>query len=154
MFIPTGELVAQCSLRLLKPACYLDQRWSEEPLDKQTRRSVNLLHSLTVPPAKGTPPPGPSPDPFPAPTFAYCFPLLARAVEKGAEVVGGDQEIIVKVLDVMSRHAKLRAETEVQDTEEGGQYDEVSRCRNQSSYYLREVVSVSKMKRCWVFHVV
>ena len=105
-----GELLSQCCLRLLQPACALATRWSDEPLSQQTRRCVVLVHALS------------SNHPFPAPTLAYMFPLLQRAVDGGGEVVGGDHDVIIKVLNVLSIHAQLRSEHEVV---EGEAVDEV-----------------------------
>lgn len=42
-------LVGHVTLRLLKPECDLDQSWEEEDLDTAAQRTVQLLHSHTVP---------------------------------------------------------------------------------------------------------
>ena len=42
-------LVGHVTLRLVKPECELDEAWSQEDLDTATQRSVQLLHSHTVP---------------------------------------------------------------------------------------------------------
>lgn len=41
--------VGHVTLRLLKPECDLDQAWEEEDLDTAAQRTIQLLHSHTVP---------------------------------------------------------------------------------------------------------
>lgn len=42
-------LVGHVTLRLLKPACALDEAWEQEDLDTAALRTILLLHSHTVP---------------------------------------------------------------------------------------------------------
>lgn len=42
-------LVGHVTLRLLKPACDLDEAWEQEDLDTAALRTILLLHSHTVP---------------------------------------------------------------------------------------------------------
>lgn len=42
-------LVGHVTLRLLKPECDLDEAWEEEDLDTAAQRTIQLLHSHTVP---------------------------------------------------------------------------------------------------------
>lgn len=45
----SGCLVGNVTLRLLKPACSLDDAWCQEELQTATARAVCLLRSRTVP---------------------------------------------------------------------------------------------------------
>lgn len=47
-FFP-AVLVGHVTLRLLKPACDLDEAWEQEDLDTAAFRTILLLHSHTVP---------------------------------------------------------------------------------------------------------
>lgn len=47
-FFP-AVLVGHVTLRLLKPACDLDEAWEQEDLDTAVLRTILLLHSHTVP---------------------------------------------------------------------------------------------------------
>lgn len=49
------------TLRLLKPACRLDEAWEQEDLDAAALRTILLLHGHTVPQreAKGSGEPAP-----------------------------------------------------------------------------------------------
>lgn len=42
-------LVGHVTLRLLKPACDLDEAWEQEDLDAAALRTILLLHNHTVP---------------------------------------------------------------------------------------------------------
>lgn len=42
-------LVGHVTLRLLKPACDLEEAWEQEDLDTAALRTILLLHSHTVP---------------------------------------------------------------------------------------------------------
>lgn len=48
-FIFLAVLVGHVTLRLLKPACALDEAWEQEDLDTAALRTILLLHSHTVP---------------------------------------------------------------------------------------------------------
>ncbi|XP_039627562.1 eIF-2-alpha kinase activator GCN1 isoform X1 [Polypterus senegalus] len=108
-----GLLVGHVTLRLMKPACDLDERWCEEDLGKATVRAVNLLHSQTVVhrDVKGTS----DASPLAGPAFAFCFPFLKIIL---TETVNKDEEeeaLLVKALQVISQHAQLRSCTTLQD---------------------------------------
>lgn len=96
----SAQLVANCTLRLLHPACSLAPAWSEEPLRQQTVRSINHLHDLTM--TTGN-------HPLPAPTLAYVLPLLQRALECGGQAVGGNDDIMSRILEILAAHAKCRS---------------------------------------------
>lgn len=42
-------LVGHVTLRLVKPACDLDEAWQQEDLDTAAHRTILLLHNHTVP---------------------------------------------------------------------------------------------------------
>lgn len=46
-------LVGHVTLRLLKPECELDPAWSQEDLNLAIRRTIQLLHTQTVPHREG-----------------------------------------------------------------------------------------------------
>ena len=94
--ISTAELVSHCTLRLLRPACPLDTRWSDEPLNHQTVRSINRLHEITLHHRLASP------------TLAYVLPLLQRALECGGQAVDSDDTVMIRILSVFEAHAKCR----------------------------------------------
>lgn len=101
--VASGFLVAYSTLRLLKPSCDLEVTWTEEPLRKQLERVIDQIHSETASAMSG------EKEPFSAPTFAYCFYLLRAVLQDGGASVGGDEEVMVKALDVLEAHTKLRS---------------------------------------------
>jgi len=100
-----GYLVAYATLRLLKPSCDLEGKWTEEPLRKQLERVIEQIHSETVSSRSGD-----QKEAFSAPTFAYCFYLLRAVLQNGGASVGGDEDVMVKALDVLEAHTKLRSD--------------------------------------------
>ena len=113
--------MAYSSLRLVEPACDLDEGWSQETLKTQASRVLNMLLELTTEPPEGRN------ELLLAPSFAYCFYLL-RGILLG-EVSHWGQELFLGALDIISAHAKLRAE---KDDEE--EIDEVSMCVSFNSF--------------------
>lgn len=112
MTIIAGRLVAECTLRLLKPECRLSSDWSAESLDSQFRRVVALLHADTLGEGGADEAPGVvAGSLLAAPCFAYCLYLL-RAVLT-ANQSEQDEALIVRCLDMMSAHAAgLRADSD------------------------------------------
>lgn len=49
VFLLPAVLVGHVTLRLLKPACDLDEAWEQEDLDAAALRTIVLLHNHTVP---------------------------------------------------------------------------------------------------------
>ncbi|KAI0222670.1 eIF-2-alpha kinase activator GCN1 [Lamellibrachia satsuma] len=109
-----GFLVAYSTLRLLKPSCDLEVTWTEEPLRKQLERVIDQIHSETASAMSG------EKEPFSAPTFAYCFYLLRAVLQDGGASVGGDEEVMVKALDVLEAHTKLRSNSTTTGVDENG----------------------------------
>ncbi|XP_069038064.1 stalled ribosome sensor GCN1 [Lepisosteus oculatus] len=102
-----GLLVGHVTLRLLKPACQLDEAWGQEELGAATRRAVELLHAHTVPHREGRPEHGVQP--LSAPAFSFCFPFL-RAVLTDTPNDGEEAEaLLVQALQVINEHAQLRS---------------------------------------------
>lgn len=49
VFLFPAVLVGHVTLRLLKPACDLDEAWEQEDLETAALRTILLLHNHTVP---------------------------------------------------------------------------------------------------------
>ena len=98
--------VAHCSLRLLKPACPLDNAWTREPLASQASRTLASLYARTVT--------SPS-QPMRAPTFAYCLPLVEGVLKGSGQAVDGDDVIMRQALEIVTVHACMRAAAESTD---------------------------------------
>ncbi len=75
-------MVANVTLRLLKPQCDLDPEWSSEPIQSQIKRAIAQLFDATVAAKRNHEISTGAKKAFAAPTFAYCFYLL-KGVLKG-----------------------------------------------------------------------
>ncbi|KAM4808080.1 stalled ribosome sensor GCN1 [Rhinophrynus dorsalis] len=100
-----GTLVAHITLRLLKPECGLDPAWCQEELPVAVKRSVNLLHSYTIPKRKGDP----GASPLSAPAFSYVFPLLKMVLLETPNDSEENRELLVQALQILTEHSQLRS---------------------------------------------
>lgn len=99
-FISLGELIANVTLRLLKPQCDLDLAWEEEDLTKATIRTINLICQKTL---KKKPK-----EHFTSPSFCYSFNLIKLAL---LSPIKDQKETLVRdCLQVISEHCKLRGQ--------------------------------------------
>ena len=89
-----GRLIAECSLRLMKPECHLSHDWSAEPLDSQFFRAVILLHGETVG--------DDSVGLLSAASFTYCFQLLQLVLNLCKD---HNEPLSIKCLELMASHA-------------------------------------------------
>ncbi|XP_039292554.1 eIF-2-alpha kinase activator GCN1 [Nilaparvata lugens] len=100
-------LVAQVTLRLLKPKCDLDAAWQDEPLDKALLRTMSSLHQETCTKDKGGGAEGGGSSRLSAPAFCYCFPLLQSTLQK-ASCMQSDDFLLHIGLQLLSEHAGMR----------------------------------------------
>ncbi|KAJ8263285.1 hypothetical protein COCON_G00157420 [Conger conger] len=100
-----GVLVGQVTLRLLKPECALDPSWGEEDLGVATQRTVQLLHTHTVPQRENKA----DVRPLSAPAFSFCFPLLHAVLSQPPGAGEEAEAMLVHALQVINEHALLRA---------------------------------------------
>ncbi|XP_062310264.1 stalled ribosome sensor GCN1 [Osmerus eperlanus] len=105
-------LVGHVTLRLVKPECELDEAWGQEDLDTATQRTVQLLHSHTVPhrDAKS------DNAPLSAPAFSFCFSLLNTVLRQESGGAEETESMLVRALQIINEHAQLRAEMDTTDT--------------------------------------
>ncbi|XP_061115886.1 stalled ribosome sensor GCN1 [Conger conger] len=101
-----GVLVGQVTLRLLKPECALDPSWGEEDLGVATQRTVQLLHTHTVPQRENKA----DVRPLSAPAFSFCFPLLHAVLSQPPGAGEEAEAMLVHALQVINEHALLRAQ--------------------------------------------
>ncbi|KAJ8285786.1 hypothetical protein GJAV_G00030940 [Gymnothorax javanicus] len=106
-----GVLVGQVTLRLVKPECALDPAWAEEDLGVATQRTVNLLHTHTVPQRESKA----DVRPLSAPAFSFCFPLLHAVLSQPAGTGEEAETMLVHALQVINEHAQLRAQEDNSD---------------------------------------
>ncbi|XP_059061266.1 LOW QUALITY PROTEIN: stalled ribosome sensor GCN1 [Achroia grisella] len=110
---PLAALLAAVTLRLHKPQCDLDPSWEEEPLEKATIRTINLLHAATeikdIVDDAGVP--VQNDNHFTAPGFCYVFPLLKEGLT--ASATRKDESTMVNGLTVITRHVMLRSDDEM-----------------------------------------
>uniref|UniRef100_A0A665VTG2 GCN1 activator of EIF2AK4 n=1 Tax=Echeneis naucrates TaxID=173247 RepID=A0A665VTG2_ECHNA len=104
-------LVGHVTLRLLKPACDLDEAWEQEDLEKAGHRTVMLLHNHTVPQREI------KTSPLSAPAFSFCFPLLNNILTQSSGSTDEAENIMIRALQVVNEHSKLRANTDCDDIE-------------------------------------
>uniref|UniRef100_A0A665VTC9 GCN1 activator of EIF2AK4 n=1 Tax=Echeneis naucrates TaxID=173247 RepID=A0A665VTC9_ECHNA len=105
-------LVGHVTLRLLKPACDLDEAWEQEDLEKAGHRTVMLLHNHTVPQREIK-----TSGPLSAPAFSFCFPLLNNILTQSSGSTDEAENIMIRALQVVNEHSKLRANTDCDDIE-------------------------------------
>ncbi|XP_051887942.1 eIF-2-alpha kinase activator GCN1 [Pristis pectinata] len=102
-----GCLVGNVTLRLLKPACSLNEAWCQEELLTATARAVCLLRSRTVPNRAGKV--EADVKPLTAPAFAYCFPLLKMVLTDTVNDSEEKEGMLIQALQVINEHAQLRS---------------------------------------------
>ncbi|XP_043572024.1 eIF-2-alpha kinase activator GCN1 [Chiloscyllium plagiosum] len=105
-----GSLIGHVTLRLLKPACDLDEAWCQEELLTATARAVCLLRSLSV--ANRTGKVEADVRPLTAPAFAYCFPLLKMVLTDTINDSEEKEGMLIQALQVINEHAQLRSATD------------------------------------------
>ncbi|GAB1860935.1 Translational activator GCN1 [Camponotus japonicus] len=88
-----GDLIAHVTLRQLQPQCDLDQAWEEENLDIAVKRTLNLIHTITIK----------RKELFTAPAFCYVFPFIRKTL-----LSYKDDGMIVQGLQLIQEHAKQR----------------------------------------------
>lgn len=58
--------------------------------------------------------------PFSGPAFSFMFPLLKMISNNRGSLVGGDEELRMKVFQLLMSHSKLRAGFEAETSDEVG----------------------------------
>lgn len=91
-----GDLIAHVTLRQLQPQCDLDQAWEEENLDVAVKRTLNLIHAVTIK----------KKELFTAPAFCYVFPFIRKTLTSYK-----DEGMIIQGLQLIQEHAKQRGDT-------------------------------------------
>uniref|UniRef100_A0A8D0LAP4 GCN1 activator of EIF2AK4 n=1 Tax=Sphenodon punctatus TaxID=8508 RepID=A0A8D0LAP4_SPHPU len=102
-----GTLVSHVTLRLMKPECDLDESWCQEELVTAINRVINLLHMHTIPSRMGRGEPGAVP--LSAPAFSLVFPLLKTVLIETPNDSEKKEELMVKILQILTVHAQLRS---------------------------------------------
>lgn len=98
--------VSNIGLRLLEPACPLNEEWTRIPVKEQATSVVQLLSERSVP--------DPVSDPdretelFDASTFVYIYYILAVVLRNGGELVGSDELTVSRALKMIINHAQMR----------------------------------------------
>ncbi|KAK2840962.1 hypothetical protein Q7C36_012541 [Tachysurus vachellii] len=104
-------LVGHVTLRLLKPECELDPAWSQEDLNLATRRTIQLLHTHTVPHREGQT----DARPLSAPGFSFCFPLLQAILSRNSGISEDTELMLTHALQIINTHAQLRSSNDSSD---------------------------------------
>ncbi|KAM0733122.1 Stalled ribosome sensor GCN1 [Formica fusca] len=94
--VTLGDLIAHVTLRQLQPQCDLDQAWEEENLDTAVKRTLNLIHAVTIK----------RKELFTAPAFCYVFPFIRKTL-----LSYKDDGMIVQGLQLIQEHAKQRGDS-------------------------------------------
>ncbi|XP_065273696.1 stalled ribosome sensor GCN1 [Emys orbicularis] len=102
-----GTLVSHVTLRLMKPACELDESWCQEELSTAINRVVSLLHAHTIPSRTGKGEPGTAS--LSAPAFSLVFPLLKTVLTETPNDSEEKEALMVKILQILTVHAQLRS---------------------------------------------
>ncbi|XP_016837247.1 eIF-2-alpha kinase activator GCN1 [Nasonia vitripennis] len=90
------QLIAHVTLRQHQPQCDLDPAWEEEELSKAIKRTLNLIHTLTVKKKQL----------FCAPAFCYVFHFIKKTL-----LTCKDDGMITQGLQIMQDHAKQRGDS-------------------------------------------
>ncbi|KAH3887185.1 hypothetical protein DPMN_011201 [Dreissena polymorpha] len=110
-----GNVIGNCTLRLLDPECVFLNSWCEEPLKNQAVRVVNELHTNSVPESSElASDSGAGRKLYTAPCFAYMFYLLNCVLRDNGARVGGEESVMRRALQVIAAHAEMRCDTEDQ----------------------------------------
>lgn len=112
-----GQLVSNTTVRVLKPQCELDKRWTEEPLIPQVSRVIKQLEKLSLPANvhnNNDEEDNDSADSdltgvrLPASTFAFVFYLLNCVLSNAGSLVSGDEGLRKSALALILEHAQMR----------------------------------------------
>uniref|UniRef100_A0A670ZVW9 GCN1 activator of EIF2AK4 n=1 Tax=Pseudonaja textilis TaxID=8673 RepID=A0A670ZVW9_PSETE len=104
-----GTVASHVTLRMMKPECDLDESWCQEDLPTAVNRVIGLLHKHTVPIRITKGEEGPAP--LSAPAFSLVFPLLKMVLLETPNDSEEKEELMVKVLQIITVHAQLRSST-------------------------------------------
>uniref|UniRef100_A0A8C6YI46 GCN1 activator of EIF2AK4 n=1 Tax=Naja naja TaxID=35670 RepID=A0A8C6YI46_NAJNA len=104
-----GTVASHVTLRMMKPECDLDESWCQEDLPTAVNRVIGLLHTHTVPTRITKGEEGPAP--LSAPAFSLVFPLLKMVLLETPNDSEEKEELLVKVLQIITVHAQLRSPT-------------------------------------------
>ncbi|KAK3540518.1 hypothetical protein QTP70_032734, partial [Hemibagrus guttatus] len=104
-------LVGHVTLRLLKPECELDPAWSQEDLNTATRRTIQLLHTQTVPHRESKT----DVRPLSAPAFSFCFPLLQAILSINSGISEETELMLTHALQIIHTHSQLRSSSDATD---------------------------------------
>ncbi|XP_052799821.1 eIF-2-alpha kinase activator GCN1-like [Mya arenaria] len=112
-----GNLLSNCTIRLLKPECGFHNQWCDEQLQKQATRVVNILFAESVPEHEDEyyeSNKDERKEMYPAPCFAFMFYLLSSVLTANGVAVGRDEAVMGKALKLISTHAKMRNDSKDQ----------------------------------------
>ncbi|XP_014216178.1 eIF-2-alpha kinase activator GCN1 [Copidosoma floridanum] len=90
------QMIAHVTLRQFNPQCDLDPAWQEEDLPKAVRRTLSLIHSLTVK----------KKELMCAPAFCYSFNFIKKTL-----LTAKDENVMTQGLQIMQDHAKQRGDS-------------------------------------------
>ncbi|XP_058803320.1 stalled ribosome sensor GCN1 isoform X2 [Phymastichus coffea] len=91
-----NQLIAHVTLRQYYPQCDLDPAWEEENLEKAVKRTLNLIHTLTVKKKQL----------FCTPAFCYVFYFIKKTL-----LTTKDENMITQGLQIIQDHAKQRGDS-------------------------------------------
>ena len=113
-----GAYIANVILRHKEAACELPSGWPTDKLSELTVHALNTIYTFVFERNAYIMMAYTWKKPFPAPAFAMMFPLL-RIISKGrGSVIKGDEEMRMKVLQIVMAHSKMRSPLNSESTDE------------------------------------
>lgn len=105
-------------LRHKEAACDLPTGWSTGKLNELSITALNTIHTFVFERNAYIMMAYTWKKPFSAPAFSMMFPLL-RILSKGrGTIVKGDEELRMKVLQILMAHSKMRSHAEAESVDE------------------------------------
>ena len=105
-------------LRHKQAACKLSPGWVTENLKEQTIRALNSISTFVFERNQYLLMAYSWKKPFSAPAFTFMFPLLRQISKDRGAVVGFNDELRMKVLQLLMSHSKLRATFNMETSDE------------------------------------
>lgn len=110
-----GTSLAKITIRLYEPHCDLDPEWVKEDIKESVVRNLNDLAEYTSQITNNDEEDDENETDYKhlltAPAFCYAFMFLNKALRQ--KQIRSDEELMVTGIQVMSRHAQMRGETEM-----------------------------------------
>ena len=111
LFPCSGSLISNATVRLLRPQCDFLNNWLEESSAQQAKRIIDILYTQSVPEHKDTfnqSDCSTERNLYSPTSFAFMFYFLNCVLMDNGDVVGRNEGVMGKALQLISEHSQMR----------------------------------------------